>query len=250
MHIRDEHIAEAVARQGGYEVVDREKKWELICNGLGMRKSQAEETRKRYEDMLKTSAELDEREEEDEEEEYEVDEILDSRTDDKGNVEYLVKWKYENDNGEDDDGDEEDKTTWEPREHLACPELLEAFEEAKKERQKQRASAAGAPEEGLAAAAPADAASAEAGGTDATGAANSATATNSEEPPAKKQKAQPGYGRFERILRMCRPQEGKPMIFEVLCLDGTKTLIPSTVLRTEAPLALVDFYESKLIFES
>ena len=45
-----------------------------------------------YEDMLRQSAELDEHEDEDEDEEYEVEEILGKRTDEKGNVEYLVKW--------------------------------------------------------------------------------------------------------------------------------------------------------------
>ena len=104
---KDEHIAEAVARQGGYEEVERNNKWAQIANSLGLRKDLHEKVKARYEDMLRHSAELDEREEQDEDEEYEVDTILDSRIDKDGNVEYLVKWKFEDD-GEGDGGDDED----------------------------------------------------------------------------------------------------------------------------------------------
>ena len=36
--VRDELIGEAVARQGGYEAVENNKKWEAIANGLGLPK--------------------------------------------------------------------------------------------------------------------------------------------------------------------------------------------------------------------
>jgi hypothetical protein len=134
VQIRDELIGEAVARQGGYEAVEHSKKWEAIANGLGLPKVMAEQIKRRYEDMLRTSAELDEVEDEDEE--FEVETILDSRTDEQGRVQYLVKWKFE-DEGEEGGGDNPNNTTWEPREHLACPELLEKFEEERKRRKKQ-----------------------------------------------------------------------------------------------------------------
>ena len=134
--VRDELIGEAVARQGGYEAVENNKKWEAIANGLGLPKLKAEGVKRRYEDMLRMSAELDEVEEEDEDEEFEVETILDSRTDEKGNVQYLVKWKMVDDGKDDGKGDEadEENTTWEPREHLACPELLQQFEDERKKR--------------------------------------------------------------------------------------------------------------------
>ena len=60
-----EHIGEAVARQGGYEEVERSAKWASIANALGMRKDQADKVKARYEDMLRYSAELDVHEDED-----------------------------------------------------------------------------------------------------------------------------------------------------------------------------------------
>ena len=144
--VRDELIGEAVARQGGYEAVEQSKKWEAIANGLGLAKSLGEGLKKRYEDMLRTSAELDEVEDEDEE--FEVEAILDSRTDERGNVQYLVKWKFEDDGEEGDDADEKDNTTWEPRDNLACPELLERFDEEKRAKEKKKQKQQPLPAEG------------------------------------------------------------------------------------------------------
>lgn len=252
---KDEHIAEAVARQGGYEEVERNNKWAMIANALGMRKDLHEKVKARYEDMLRVSAEMDEREEQDEDEEYEVDTILDSRTDKDGNVEYLVKWKFEDD-GEGDDGDEEDRTTWEPRENLACPELLQQFEDNKREqRLQQRAEASATAAVGEAgAAAPATAngeasSSATANGTASSGgAAASSTADGAAASSSRKRAGEHGYGRFERILRACRPTEAKSILFEVECADGTKAVVPNATLRSEAPLVLVDFYETRVRF--
>ena len=86
-------IAEAVARHGGYEEVERSDRWRTLANALGLRKELGESVKHRYEDMLRISAEMDEHEDDEEDEEFEVEMILDSRTDDRGNVEYLVKWK-------------------------------------------------------------------------------------------------------------------------------------------------------------
>ena len=131
--VTDESIGEIVARQGGYEMIERDGAltWEKIANSLGLSKTLGPQVKARYEDMLRTSAQQDEHEDEDEDEEYEVEDILDSRTDDKGNVEYLVKWKEAGDDGDGDGGDDDDNTTWEPRENLACPDLLKKFEEGR-----------------------------------------------------------------------------------------------------------------------
>lgn len=59
-------------------------------------------------------------------EEYVVEKIAGRRTK-GGKIEYLLKWK----------GYESSENTWEPKENLDCPELIEAYEEA--ERQKKKA---------------------------------------------------------------------------------------------------------------
>lgn len=59
-------------------------------------------------------------------EEYVVEKIVGRRTK-GGKIEYHLKWK----------GYESSENTWEPKENLDCPELIEAYEEA--ERQKKKA---------------------------------------------------------------------------------------------------------------
>ena len=122
--LHDSLIVEAVARHGGYEEVERLDKWAALVNALGARKDLAKQVKERYEDLLRQSAEQDELEDE-MEEDYEVDEILDSRETSAG-VEYLVKWK-----GDDDDDDS--NQTWEPSANLSCPDLLEQFELRRKQ---------------------------------------------------------------------------------------------------------------------
>lgn len=72
-----------------------------------------------------------------EEEEYEVEKVVDKRIH-KGKVEYLLKWK----------GYSSDDNTWEPKDSLECPELLQEYErnralgkqpvEVKKEKKEKR----------------------------------------------------------------------------------------------------------------
>jgi hypothetical protein len=63
---------------------------------------------------------------EDEEEEWDVEEVLDSRTTDKGQMEYLIKWL--------DYGPEDN--SWEPVKNLHCPEKLEEFHRRNPDRPK------------------------------------------------------------------------------------------------------------------
>lgn len=60
--------------------------------------------------------------------EYIVEKIIDSRINEKGIKEYLLKWI----------GYEEKDNTWEPEENLDCPGLIDAFEKEKAKREAER----------------------------------------------------------------------------------------------------------------
>lgn len=61
-------------------------------------------------------------------EEYVVEKIVGKKVD-RGTTLYLLKWKGYND----------DENTWEPRDNLDCPELIEAYEEEEKEKKRKAA---------------------------------------------------------------------------------------------------------------
>jgi len=61
-------------------------------------------------------------------EEYEVEKIIEKRIK-KGKVEYYVKWK-----GWDDEGD----NTWEPVDNLDCPDLIQEYEKKNKDKDEKK----------------------------------------------------------------------------------------------------------------
>ena len=53
----DALIMEAVAQQGGYEEVERLQLWEAVASALKLKKAQVPLMKRRYEDMLRVTAE-------------------------------------------------------------------------------------------------------------------------------------------------------------------------------------------------
>jgi len=270
--VTDEAIGELIARSGGYEEIERAGRWARVANSLGLRKDQGAAVKARYEDMLRASAEADEREDEDEDEEYEVEDILDSRTDENGVTQYLVKWKDVAGDGIDDDEDDDQNMTWEPREHLACPELLEQFEAKQRRRSLGGAAANGDAE--VDGGEEAKGAAAAAGGGDGGAAAADSAADGEEATAGSKRKhnqiegaddgeaestptggsgapATSAGGTLQRIVKLRRPDAalGGALVWEVLTASGAHVLLPNAKLRTEAPLLLVDWYEQRVRFE-
>ena len=163
-----------------------------------------------------------------------------------GKIQYLVKWKSE---------DEEDAYTWEPREHLGgAAELLERFEESKSFQEVTS-------HQGCTDDLPSD--------------ANVEDAPDSEKPKKLAGKVG-GAGDWKRVkqilpasgkvqehhfLVVCKSGLSSSISFLVLFVMGTtnfcfssslgaagrEELVSNSRLRKEAPRLLLDFYEARLV---
>mmetsp|Transcript_62634 Transcript_62634/g.104235 ORF Transcript_62634/g.104235 Transcript_62634/m.104235 type:complete len:223 (+) Transcript_62634:82-750(+) len=208
-------IAEAVARQGGYEEVDTNNRWVALAKGLGLKKNEAKRIKERYEDMLKQTVDVEEEEEQDND--YEVEDILDIRVVD-GKTEYLVKWKDYDETGE-------EANTWEPLSHLqGAQEILEQFEERQR-KQQQLSSQAGTLDENAAVA--------------------GVKRQREESNTAESESSSP----WTSISRIRRPEvPGGEPLWLVACADGTEVEVTNMQLRTKHPQLIIDFYQARIGF--
>ena len=50
-----------------------------------------------------------------------------------------------------------------------------------------------------------------------------------------------------QVLKIKKPESGADLSFLVACADGSQTIVSNSLLRAEAPLLLVDFYQASAL---
>jgi len=165
---------------------------------------------------------------EEEEEEYIVEKVLNKRVNKGGKIEYYLKWK----------GFPSEENTWEPAANLNCPELIEAYEaahrEKKKEKKKVPTKENGAPKE-----------------------EKGAKRKNEEEEVAKKKKAKSqkkenGFDRGLEAEEILGATETSGIVHFLIKWKGVNDaeLVPSKVANIKIPQMVIAFYEARLTWSS
>ncbi|XP_018027497.1 chromobox protein homolog 1 [Hyalella azteca] len=158
--------------------------------------------------------------EEEEEEEYSVEKVLDKRIR-GGVVEYYLKWKGY--------GDEDN--TWEPETNLDCPELIEAFEVARKKEEEKKEEAK----------------------------KKKRSSTVAEEPVKKKAKKtveednRPrGFDRGLEAEKIIGATDSSGELMFLMKWRGTDEadLVPARQANTRCPQVVIKFYEERLTWHS
>jgi len=149
------------------------------------------------------------------EEEFSVEKVIDKRVGKNGKIEYLLKWRSY--------GDEDN--TWEPKENLDCPELIEAFE-------KQHSQKARAPKQG------AEKRKGQGGG----------------EPKAKRKEGERPRG-FERNLdpeRIIGATDSSGELMFLIKWKGSDEadLVPAREANVKCPQTVIKFYEERLTWHT
>eukprot|EP00092_Neocalanus_flemingeri_P023640 GFUD01025641.1.p1 GENE.GFUD01025641.1~~GFUD01025641.1.p1 ORF type:complete len:178 (-),score=55.46 GFUD01025641.1:193-726(-) len=151
------------------------------------------------------------------EEEFSVEKVIDKRVGKNGKIEYLLKWRGY--------GDEDN--TWEPKENLDCPELIEAFEKNHSANQRGRTPKPGAEKrKGLG------------GG----------------EPKAKRKEGERPRG-FERNLdpeRIIGATDSSGELMFLIKWKGSDEadLVPAREANVKCPQTVIKFYEERLTWHT
>jgi len=175
---------------------------------------------------------------EEEEEEYVVEKILDKRKS-NGRIEYLLKWK----------GYGDDDNTWEPKDNLDCPELIEEFERVYAQKQKKGGggkSGGGSGGRNAASAGPASS-------------KNKKKETESEVAPKKAKKeevsttsSKTGFDRGLDPHKIIGATDSSGELMFLMKWKGTDEadLVAARVANVKCPQIVIKFYEERLTWHS
>ncbi|XP_039438236.1 chromobox protein homolog 3-like [Culex pipiens pallens] len=158
------------------------------------------------------------------EDEFSVEKILDRRVV-NGKVEYFLKWK----------GYSNDDNTWEPEENLDCPDLIQAFEDARKKGKESK-----------------DESTSRKPGRKSTAADEAAKA------PAAKRKSTASEDKKIGFDRGLEPEEilgatdhNGQLMFLMKWKDAANAdLVPAKQANVKCPQIVIKFYESRLTWQT
>jgi len=150
------------------------------------------------------------------EEEFSVETVVDKRMGKNGKVEYLLKWRGY--------GDEDN--TWEPRENLDCPELIDEFERNHPSNKKKP----GGPEK------------------------RKAMGVAADQPKAKRKDGEKARG-FERRLdpeRIIGATDSSGELMFLIKWKGSDEadLVPAREANVKCPQTVIKFYEERLTWHT
>lgn len=159
-----------------------------------------------------------------EEAEFSVEKILDRRVV-NGKVEYYLKWK----------GYTAEDNTWEPEENLDCPDLIQAFEDARKKKEKDAKEESSSKKPG-----------------------RKSTASDDSKAPAAKRKSTAAEDKKIGFDRGLEPEEilgatdhNGQLMFLMKWKDAANAdLVPAKQANVKCPQIVIKFYESRLTWQT
>lgn len=159
-----------------------------------------------------------------EEAEFSVEKILDRRVV-NGKVEYFLKWK----------GYTAEDNTWEPEENLDCPDLIQAFEDARKKKEKDAKEESSSKKPG-----------------------RKSTASDDSKAPAAKRKSTAAEDKKIGFDRGLEPEEilgatdhNGQLMFLMKWKDAANAdLVPAKQANVKCPQIVIKFYESRLTWQT